>query len=415
VPISELLNQRITYGTSLRLSTDLPGLPVLRMSNLTADGLDITDVKYLDCDGATAAPLLLHTGDILINRTNSDELVGKAAVFDLPGDWIYASYLLRLDVDRRRVDPRFLVHVLNSPVGRLQVARASRRAIGMANINTTEIGDFLVPLPPLLREQRELLRPLDDAWRDRIEHKRQAAKVQIGINDDLSMALGLTVASSAPVLSYAVSHEQTRSVDRLGVQFFHPERATAMRSVLGASKAAPKMLGDIATFVSDRVEPGEGTMVLGLSAIEPHTGEINPLVDTAASAKRFEAGDVLYGRLRPYLNKVAKMTERGLCSTEFYVLRPRCGVDPTYLAVVLRSPFVVAQARHLSTGNTHPRVAEADANTIVVPVPSARAQREIVSSFEKRWVRAQQLREAASASWELALSAFNDELLKPDA
>ena len=104
-PLGDVLSGKITYGTSNGLVAEPPGFPVLRMSNLTLDGWDLGDVKHLDCGPDVADHLLLRPGDILINRTNSDELVGKAGVFDLEGDWIYASYLLRIRLDPTKADP----------------------------------------------------------------------------------------------------------------------------------------------------------------------------------------------------------------------------------------------------------------------------------------------------------------------
>lgn len=76
----------------------------------------------------------------------------------------------------------------------------------------------------------------------------------------------------------------------------------------------------------------------------------------------FKPGDVLYGRLRPYLNKVWLATFAGVCSTEFHVMRPFDvrTLRPEYLAVVMRTSLIVAQTKHMMTGNTHPRIANED-------------------------------------------------------
>jgi type I restriction enzyme, S subunit len=410
VPLRDLLVEPISYGTSTRLASEPPGYPVLRMNNLTADGWDTSETKYLGCTKQEAAPLTLKQGDILINRTNSDELVGKVAVFNLAGDWLYASYLLRAVLDTTRADPQFVSHFLNSPAGRLEVTRASRRAIGMANINPEEIGSFLIPLPDLATQQ-QLLKPLHGAWQERSVKDAASIAELLAINNDVAYAIKAPPLVGAPAVTYATSQRQAQRIDRLGAQLFHPERAAALDAVIAAANATAVRLEDAAEFVSDPVEPSEAEMVLGLSAIEPHTGEVASVVDTAAAAKRYQSGDVIYSRLRPYLNKVARMSVDGLCSTEFYVLRALDGVDPDYLAVALRSPLVLSQARHLSTGNTHPRVVEADARGIVVPLPSAQIQRRVAAAFAKRRKKAQRLRNDAETDWTKALEKFGQALL----
>lgn len=127
----------------------------------------------------------------------------------------------------------------------------------------------------------------------------------------------------------------------MGAQFFHPERAEVLRAVLHMPGTTPTRLDAVVDFVEERGVPAEGETVFGLSAVEPHTGEILPATDDLAAGRRFRTGDLLYSRLRPYLNKVALVTHAGLCSPEFYVLRPKEGIDPGYLAVVLRSPLVL--------------------------------------------------------------------------
>ena len=85
------------YGTSAKTDDDSTGVPVLRMGNLQNGGLDWSELKYLPTDHEEFPALLLRDRDVLFNRTNSPELVGKAAlVRNLPGPSSFASYLIRV-------------------------------------------------------------------------------------------------------------------------------------------------------------------------------------------------------------------------------------------------------------------------------------------------------------------------------
>jgi len=98
----------------------------------------------------------------------------------------------------------------------------------------------------------------------------------------------------------------------------------------------------------------------------------------------FNKGNVLYGRLCPYLNKVWSTDRDGVCSTEFHVLRIKPSDPPIhsdYLAAALRSSLVVAQTKHMMTGNTHPRLANDDVVDLLVPIPDEATQTEIVEAF----------------------------------
>jgi hypothetical protein len=170
-------------------------------------------------------------------------------------------------------------------------------------------------------------------------------------------------------------------------------------------------LDEVADFVEVRGEQTDGRTVLGLSSVESHTGEILPDGQGPVSGKCFRSGDILFGRLRPYLNKVAVVTEDGICSPEFYVLRPKEGIDAEFLALALRSPFVLGQVRHMTTGNTHPRVAEDDAKGLLVPVPEAAVRHDLVTRMKARRVEAMRLRQEGQAALQSALEAFGKALL----
>jgi type I restriction enzyme, S subunit len=151
------------YGTSTKANTSGKGCPVIRMGNLQVGKLDLSDLKYIDLPKAEMSKYLLQGGDILINRTNSLELVGKSAVFPgLSGDWVYASYLIRLRIDPAKALPQYVNAVINSRIGRTYVYQTARRAIGMVNINANEIQRMPLPLPPI-DEQEKLIKKMDEA------------------------------------------------------------------------------------------------------------------------------------------------------------------------------------------------------------------------------------------------------------
>ena len=102
----------------------------------------------------------LDSGDILINRTNSAELVGKAGLFDLAGDYVFASYLIRLRIDRRVADPAFVNYAINSSDGQAFLRSQGKDAIGQTNINTKQIRQMPV-IVPSLSEQRAIVARID--------------------------------------------------------------------------------------------------------------------------------------------------------------------------------------------------------------------------------------------------------------
>ena len=150
----------IQYGISERATEEKVGVPMLRMNNLQADGWDLSDLKYIHLDPENLRRYQLQIGDLLFNRTNSKELVGKCEVFREPGPWVFASYLIRLRVDRNRAEPRLVAAFINSPLGRAYMLSEKRQMTGQANVNATKLKALPIALPTL-PEQRDILAELD--------------------------------------------------------------------------------------------------------------------------------------------------------------------------------------------------------------------------------------------------------------
>lgn len=137
------------YGVSESME-DRGTHAVLRMNSLTTSGwLDLSDLKYANITTKDAESTRLQNGDLLFNRTNSKELVGKCAIWrEVPGTFSFASYLVRLRL-RKGMLPEYLWATLNSAYGKYRLLNAAKQAVSMANVSPTDLGRITVPLPPL--------------------------------------------------------------------------------------------------------------------------------------------------------------------------------------------------------------------------------------------------------------------------
>ena len=165
------------YGTSAKANGDARGVPVLRMGNIQRGRLDLGDLKYLPADHPDVAKLSLEPGDVLFNRTNSSELVGKSAVFTVGERMTFASYLIRVRLNER-CDPRWAALVINGPPGRNYIASVRTQQVGQANVNGSKLAAMPIPLPPL-EEQRRIVAEVEtrlgaiDALRAAIERAQR--------------------------------------------------------------------------------------------------------------------------------------------------------------------------------------------------------------------------------------------------
>ncbi|MCT1985823.1 restriction endonuclease subunit S [Dermacoccus abyssi] len=157
----------VEYGSSAKTSGDASGIPVLRMGNIQLGQLDWNSLKYLPKTHGEFPKLLLRDGDLLFNRTNSAELVGKCAVFHGERESSYASYLIRVRFDAT-VEADWVNIVINSPQGRAHIKTVVSQQVGQANVNGTKLRAFPLPVPDIA-QQRELIakhrHALDEAYR----------------------------------------------------------------------------------------------------------------------------------------------------------------------------------------------------------------------------------------------------------
>lgn len=172
----------VEYGSSQKahevaISGDVP---VLRMGNIQGGRLDFGSLKYLPRSAVGEGDLLLERGDLLFNRTNSAELVGKSAVFLGDMEATFASYLIRVRFDES-VHAEWANIVVNSPQGRAYVAAIASQQVGQANVNGTKLKAFPLPVPSLAT-QVELIQAFNEiesaAERLRIEASRGLARAQ---------------------------------------------------------------------------------------------------------------------------------------------------------------------------------------------------------------------------------------------
>ena len=152
--IGEVVTE-VRYGTS-RPAVEGGKYPYLRMNNLTNDGeIDLNNLKYIDIPDDEVEKCIVRKGDVLINRTNSAELVGKTAMFDLDEEMIIAGYIIRVRL-QSCLRPEILSQYMNlKPVKELLHSMA-KGAVNQANINAQELQRIEVYIPHI-ELQREFV------------------------------------------------------------------------------------------------------------------------------------------------------------------------------------------------------------------------------------------------------------------
>jgi type I restriction enzyme, S subunit len=418
------LEKRLQYGCSKRADVDAVGLPILRMSNMQPDGWDLRDLKYVELTDKERDLWLLEEGDILFNRTNSKELVGKCEVFREPGEWVFASYLMRLTVDTGQASPDFVSAYLSSPGGRAQIERESRQIIGMTNINAEEIRTLRIPLPkPDI--QAALLAQLDAARKVRDKGLAVASSILQELDAFILNRLRLKL----PKRHRAEHSFAVRASDVFGnrcdPQFFLPEYQEMLRAV----RARPHQVLDSLVILSDETcdpakLPDSAFKYIEIGAVAIRADQYDIVeIPTAEAPSRarmvVRKNDIIMSMTRPDRGAIARVQnadDGSIASTGFAVLRGREGSDRDFLFEVLQCSAVNLQLQQRSSGGAYPAITAEELRRIFVPWPHDASERAaIAAEVNSRRLEAKRIRAEAREGWAAARQAFEEALLVPAA
>jgi len=172
----------VKYGTSSPATAN-GQYPYLRMNNITYDGkLDISDLKYIDMPDDELEKYIVRKGDVLFNRTNSPELVGKTCVYDRDEPMIIAGYIIRVRLNDRG-NPLYLSALMNSEYGKTKLFSICRKSVNQANINAQDLQNIEILIPPI-KMQNEFAKFCIESYADIVIHQKaldEATKKRDGV------------------------------------------------------------------------------------------------------------------------------------------------------------------------------------------------------------------------------------------
>lgn len=167
----------VRYGTS-KPAVEGGKYPYLRMNNLTIDGhLDLTNLKYIDIPDDEIEKCVVRKGDILFNRTNSVELVGKTAVFDLSEEMIIAGYIIRVRL-KDVLLPEVFGQFMNLEVMKKTLRGMAKGAVNQANINAQELQSINIYLPDISL-QKEFVKIKEQVDKSKVVIQKHLEKAQL--------------------------------------------------------------------------------------------------------------------------------------------------------------------------------------------------------------------------------------------
>ena len=410
VSLGELTVEEPCYGTSAsaikRTGEDQP--KYIRITDFDDYGIP-EGHEYMTAEEYSIKHLL-QPGDILFARTGGT--VGKTYYYDGSiGNAVFAGYCIRFRFDESKVLPKF-VYWYTKTDEYVSWVKGIQRPSGQPNINKEEYKSFRITLPDL-PTQKKLVEILEEKLQERNQKLEEANRLLENMDYYIHSTLAIKNISFSSSIISAVRATDLCENGTFSAEYYHSERMAAIHAIKASGPV--KKLSEIVTFYREIVDSSKSSdAYLGLAGVESQTGELSGVVeDTAGQAFAYDKDDVLYGRLRPYLNKVLFAEQSGICSTEFHVMRVKNKNEilPEYIAAILRSDLTLSQTKHMMTGNTHPRISNDDVKNLFIPVPDITVQKEIIEELHGRRQKARHLRIEAEQAWQAAKQQFERELL----
>ena len=384
---------------------------VERENDATPRYIRITDIdengELLPGLGMTAAKVepqyLLSDGDLLFAR--SGNTVGKCYLHDserVDYPCFYAGYMIRFRF-AEKVLPKYVFAFAQTPYYREWVS-AIQRSAGQPNINAQEYRSLELPLPPL-PEQRKIVAELDAAYAAKRAADEKATKLLASIDDMVLNELGIAklpkpdTSLSSRIFTLPAGEVLNGRLDPIAYQAL---RRQFYRNVREGTYETLR-LGEVIDVDRRQTDSLDGLTYVGLENINGSDGTYSPTgeKESISTAVLFRKGEILFPKLRPYLNKVWLADFDGAASTEFFPLIPN-GTTPEYLVAYLRLTQVAKVMTLLMTGNTLPRVQLEDVLSLPVPTPPRSVQDRIASNASSIRAEARKLKADATAALDAA-------------
>ena len=392
-----------------------------RLNDTTPRYIRITDIdengELLPGLGMTAANVepqyFLRDGDLLFAR--SGNTVGKSYLHEserVSYPCFYAGYMIRFRFGEK-VLPKYVFAFAQTPYYHEWVS-AIQRSAGQPNINAQEYRNLEIPLPPL-SEQRKIVAELDAAYAAKRAADEKATKLLASIDDMVLNEFGIANLpkpdSSLSARMFIVSAKEVLN-GRLDPIAYQLMRRQFYKNVREGTYEAVR-LGEVVDVDRCQTDSLDGLTYVGLENINGSDGTYSPTgeKESISTAVLFRKGEILFPKLRPYLNKVWLADFDGAASTEFFPLIPN-GVTPEYLIAYLRLTQGAKVMTLLMTGNTLPRVQLEDVLSLPVPIPPRSVQDRIASTASSIRAEARKLKADATAALDAAKRKIEAKIVK---
>lgn len=369
VPIGRLL-KKCEYGLSVQMNMEGKGFPMFRMNEID-NCFALRPGKYAKIPKKLFDTYKLKENDVLFNRTNSFEFVGRTGIVKDQTDCTFASYLIRLVPNTDYLLPEFLTVYLNTPFGIGQIKRRAMRSINQANVSGSEVRKILIPLI-----DKSVQEGIADVVNKAFTAQRASVTLYIKAQRLLESELGMDklnlrkpVGNSA--IFNAVGLSDTFSAGRIDAQCFTPS-ARFYENWLHAYGNCDRLSLLLEGMAKGRQQTEASKSTTDYCSIKHISGRELVGASKCSSSHNTplaEIDDLLLAITGATIGKIGivKRYPHLAFSGDLLRLRVKSEIEPHYLLVVLDHPLGQVQFNRRITGSTNGHLAPRDVGRVQVP------------------------------------------------
>ncbi len=405
--------KKAQYGISISMNEDGVGYPIYRMNEIHNMLCDMEVSKFADISKSELKTFTLKDRDVVFNRTNSFEWVGRTGLYKKldTRDFVFASYLVRFIPNENVILPEYLSAFLNSKQGIWDIKRRARQSINQTNVNPEEVKEIEIPLLSITF-QEYLKSCFDKAFEHLVASKTTYTQAEQLLLQELNLIDFQPSQEPVNVKSFS---ESFGSSGRLDAEYYQVKYDELEEKVKSGSFVSIK---DIRTdnfrgLQPKYVEDGDLNIINSKHILE-QTLDYDNFEKTSSAywdeqerARVFKNDILTYttganiGRTQVYL-----IDQKALASNHVNILRLDKGYNPKYIGFVMNSTIGRLQTEKLSAGSAQAELYPKDIDNFLIPIIDQGKQQQIADLVEQSFTlkkQSEHLLEVAKQAVEMAI------------
>lgn len=371
LPIGRTL-AKCEYGISVAMNTHGRGYPMFRMNEL-GNCLAYRPEKHANIPAMLFEQYRLKRGDVLFNRTNSFEFVGRAGIVFDQTDCTFASYLIRLVPNPGIILPEYLAVYLNTEFGIGQIRRRAMRSINQANVSGSEVKRILI-LVASPADQEDVAATVQEAF----AKLRESQELFLRASTTIEQELNIPTDGDQRTPGHAAGFHEAVASGRFDADYFQAEYRDIHDAVMqydGGYESITAVAEPLKPNCDPSSSPKQPFDYIELSDINASLGCVDGKTRALGGSlptrarRKVSEGDVVASAVVGSVDKAALISpaEDGhIASTGFFQFRSRV-VSPEYLLMLVRSRCVSMQFQQQATGGILSAVPDGRLKYVIVP------------------------------------------------